>query len=105
VLIFCRGLEELTRLEKLYINYNEIVLLDPIETLKSLKVFQCAYNKVIAPQTVITLLTSLPKLKEISMDGNPCAKEMRFSYEIIMRMPKLRMLNDEAVKEMDRDVA
>lgn len=98
-------MEELTRLEKLYLNYNQIVLLDPIEALKSLKVFQCAYNKVIAPKTVVTLVTSLPKLKEISLDGNPCAKEIRFSYELILRMPKLRMLNDEAVKELDRDVA
>ena len=39
------------------------------------------------------------------MEGNPCAKEMRFTYELILKIPKLRMINDEAVKELDRDVA
>jgi len=79
--------------------------LDPIENLKSLKVFQISYNKVIAPNSCAQILTNLPKLKELSISGNPCAKEMRFAYELILKMPKLRMMNDEAVKEMDRDVA
>ena len=95
----------MTRLEKLYINYNEIVLLDPIENLKSLKVLQISYNKVIAPNQCAQILTNLPKLRELSINGNPCSKELRFTYELILKMPKLKMMNDEAVKEMDRDVA
>ena len=50
-------------------------------------------------------LESLPKLREVSVDGNPCAKEASFGYELILKLPKLRMLNEEAVKELDRDVA
>lgn len=50
-------------------------------------------------------MTSLPKLKELALDGNPCASKTEFNYEIIVRMPKLKMLNDDAVKELDRDVA
>ena len=50
-------------------------------------------------------LASLPKLREISIDGNPCASEASFGYELILKMPKLRMLNEEAIKELDRDVA
>ena len=50
-------------------------------------------------------LVSLPKLREISIDGNPCASEASFGYELILKMPKLRMLNEEAIKELDRDVA
>ena len=34
-----------------------------------------------------------------------CSKDIQFSYEVILKMPKLRMLNEEAIKELDRDVA
>lgn len=50
-------------------------------------------------------MTSLPKLKELALDGNPCASKLEFNYEMIVRMPKLKMLNDDAVKELDRDIA
>ena len=50
-------------------------------------------------------MTSLPKLKELALDGNPCAQKPEFNYELIVRMPKLKLLNDDAVKELDRDVA
>lgn len=50
-------------------------------------------------------MTSLPKLKELALDGNPCASKPEFTYEMIMRMPKLKLYNDDAVKELDRDVA
>jgi hypothetical protein len=48
----------------------------------------------------------LPKLRELALDGNPCcqAKEA-FDYELIMRMPKLKQLNDNSIKELDRDCA
>lgn len=51
------------------------------------------------------IMTSLPKLKELSLDGNPCATKQQFNFELLIRIPKLKLLNDDAVKEMDRDVA
>jgi hypothetical protein len=51
------------------------------------------------------ILCGLPKLKELSISGNPFAKEMRTTYELILKIPKLKMMNDEMIKEMDRDVA
>jgi hypothetical protein len=50
-------------------------------------------------------MTSLPKLKELALDGNPCASKQEFNHELIVRCPKLKLLNDDAVKELDRDVA
>ena len=45
------------------------------------------------------------KLRELSIDGNPCARAPEFTYELLMRLPDLKILNDEAIKELDRDVA
>lgn len=54
---------------------------------------------------MIQILTQLPKLKELALDGNPCATKIEFNYELIVRIPKLKLLNDDAIKELDRDVA
>jgi len=50
-------------------------------------------------------MTSMPKLKELSLDGNPCATKQTFNYELMVRIPKLKLLNDDLIKELDRDVA
>ena len=51
------------------------------------------------------VLDTLPKLREFSMDVNPCSSDASFNYEVILRYPKLRMLNDESIRELDKDVA
>lgn len=78
---------------------------DPIKSLKGLKQLGLFYNKLNSPTHVLKLLESLPKLKEVSLDGNPCAKEQEFCYELILRMPNIKMLNEEAVKDLEHDVA
>lgn len=50
-------------------------------------------------------MTSLPKLRELYLDGNPCATKVEFNFELIVTLPKLKLLNDDAIKELDRDVA
>lgn len=47
----------------------------------------------------------MKKLKELSIAGNPFSAKAEFNYELILKMPNLRMLNEEAIKELDRDVA
>lgn len=53
----------------------------------------------------MSTLMKCTKLRELSIDGNPCARTPEFGYELLMRLPDLKMLNDETVKELDRDVA
>ena len=51
-------------------------------------------------------MQGLPKLKELACDGNPCCHDNQaFNFELICRNPKLKMLNDDSIKELDRDVA
>lgn len=57
-------------------------------------------------QKAIEVFCSLPRLTEISIDGNPIAAKIGFKYEMIVRMgERLEMLDEEAVQELDRDVA
>jgi len=53
----------------------------------------------------MSVLMRCTKLRELSIDGNECARAPEFGYELLMRLPDLRVLNEEAVKELDRDVA
>ena len=63
------------------------------------------HNEIIESPANISTLVLLKKLKELSIAGNPCSAKAEFNYELICRMPKLQMLDDEAIKELDRDVA
>ena len=63
------------------------------------------HNKVYDQGAVLQILSSLPKLKELYLDGNPCATKVEFNFELIVTLKKLKLLNDDAVKEIDRDVA
>ena len=100
-----RGIESLTLLESLYLNRNQLTIISPIEKLKSLKKLYLYHNRIVNSQAVMQIMTSLPKLKELALDGNPCASKQEFNHELIVRCAKLKLLNDDAVKELDRDVA
>ena len=98
-------LEHLTLLRALFMNHNKLHVIEPLQKLRALKQLGLFHNEIIENPGVMKTLESLPKLREVSVDGNPCAKEASFGYELILKLPKLRMLNEEAVKELDRDVA
>ncbi len=53
----------------------------------------------------IEVFEELPLLNDLSIDGNPVSAKVAFKYEIIYRFKQLETLDDEAVKEMDRDIA
>ena len=53
----------------------------------------------------MSVLMRCTRLKELSIDGNPCSRQPEFGYELLMRLPELKVFNEEAVKELDRDVA
>ena len=99
------GLEELTMLRSLYLNHNRIIQIDAIESLKDLRQLYLFNNEILSGTETIRILKSLPKLKELATDFNPCSSDMSFNFEIVLTLPKLRMFNDEAVRELDKDVA
>jgi hypothetical protein len=41
----------------------------------------------------------------LSIDGNPVSSKISFKYEIIYRFKNLETLDEDAVKELDRDIA
>lgn len=45
------------------------------------------------------------KLRDISIDGNPITSTTKFKNQLIASIPKLEVLDDEKVSELDKEVA
>ena len=60
---------------------------------------------MIDPYEIANTMASLPKIKELNVDNNPGTRNLKLYYELILRLPKLKILNEDAVKELDRDIA
>lgn len=86
-------------------NHNKISAIDPVAKLLNLKSLGLFYNDIIDGDYTMGILKRCTRLRELSIDGNECAKGPEFSYELLMRLPDLKVLNEEAIKELDRDVA
>mmetsp|Transcript_28176 Transcript_28176/g.21071 ORF Transcript_28176/g.21071 Transcript_28176/m.21071 type:complete len:86 (-) Transcript_28176:761-1018(-) len=56
-------------------------------------------------ERAIECLESLPNLSDLSIDGNPVSASVDFKYNLILRIRKLTLLDEEQVEELDRDVA
>ena len=74
-------LEELTLLEKLYLNRNKISVVEALKKLTSLQVVGLFHNEIFNAQRTLEIFAYLGinyKLREISIDGNPISSTTRF---------------------------
>ena len=99
------GIEELTQLKTLHLNHNKLSSIDPLPKLLNLRQLGLFYNDLFDGEHTMSVLMKRTKLRELSVDGNPCACEPEFGFELLMRLPELKIFNEEPVKELDRDIA
>jgi Leucine-rich repeat (LRR) protein len=98
-------LEDLVLLEKLWLNRNHILIIDPLKKLKKLNTLGLFHNEIMNDKRAIEVLEELPMLRDLSIDGNPVSAKVSFKYEIIYRFKNLETLDDDAIKELDRDIS
>jgi Leucine-rich repeat (LRR) protein len=101
-------IEQLTLLEKLFLNRNQISVIDPIKKLTSLQEVGLFHNEVFNQQKSLEVFAYLGinyKLRVIAIDGNPISSTIKFKYQLIVAVPKLEILDDEPIQQLDRDVA
>ena len=99
------GIEDLTQLKVLHLNHNKIQSISLLGFLPGLKQLGLFHNQIMESPLNVSTISQMTKLKELNIGGNPCSSKAEFCYELILRMPQLRMVDEEAVKELDRDVA
>jgi Leucine-rich repeat (LRR) protein len=64
-------IEDLVLLEKLWLNRNHILIIDPLKNLKKLKTLGLFHNEIMNDKRAIEVLEELPNLRDLSIDGNP----------------------------------
>ena len=63
------------------------------------------HNELMNERSCFDVFEQLTRLQELSIDGNPVSTRIEFKYELILRLQRLEMLDEETVQELDRDVA
>ncbi len=92
-------------LEELWISYNNIERLTGVSVLKKLRVLYMSNNKV-DKWSEFERLQELTNLEELLFTGNPLeeahSKQGNWRIEVIKRLPKLKKLDGEPIKEEER---
>ena len=89
-----RGLRNCAQLAKLFLSSNRVASVAPLVPLKALETLCLFRNSIPAADFSRTLedLGTLPKLAELDLDGNPCAKGKGFKHHVVMALPRLCQL-------------
>ncbi|CAM9850072.1 unnamed protein product, partial [Hapterophycus canaliculatus] len=48
---------------------------------------------------------SLPDLRALDLDGNPCSRSRGYKHQVIRRCSRLRCLDGEELTTLDRDLS
>ena len=82
------------QLAKLFLSSNRVASVAPLVPLKALETLCLFRNSIPAADFSRTLedLGTLPKLAELDLDGNPCAKGKGFKHHVVMALPRLCQL-------------
>lgn len=82
-------------LEQLWVSYNSIDRLKPIEQMKKLEVFYVS-NNMVKDFTEINKMAAMPKLRDLLFVGNPCMEDMdssNYRRDVCRRLPQLKILD------------
>lgn len=94
-------IEDCVLLEKLFLNRNQISVIEPIKKLHYLQVVGLFHNEIFNSKSTLEVLAYLGinyKLRELSIDGNPISSTTRFKNQLIISIPKLKVLDEERIE-------
>lgn len=102
-----RGLQ-CKNLEALFLSHNQLTnaaLRDLPSTLPMLRVLCLYMNKIQNLEAALTDMRRLPKLKDLSLAGNPCAFGSEYKHKTVQTLPRLQVLDGETLQRIDHDLA
>ena len=93
-------------LKKLFLSNNKIVTVEGLgASLPELRTL-CLYRNCISDlPRALDALKGLQKLRELDLDGNPCAFDSGYRHFIVKTLRRLKALDGESLKILDRDLA
>lgn len=66
----------------------------------------CLYRNYLTdlPATLSTL-RRLHKIRELDLDGNPCARLLGYRHHVVRALPRIELLDGDAITSLDRDLS
>ncbi|XP_063054941.1 centrosomal protein of 72 kDa isoform X2 [Engraulis encrasicolus] len=99
------SLKKFVRLKTLDLSYNALVSVSGIEHLKELEKLNLYFNKISAPQEVMTI-SRMKSLKVVDLRLNPVVnKHPEYRLHLVHSLCQLRKLDDCPVRDRERKVA
>lgn len=92
------NLTALSHLEELLASDNFISVIGPsVASLQSLRILDLADNELSDAAALLEILSQLPSLTELKLQGNPVVLEERFLESLLVACPALRRLDGEPI--------
>lgn len=95
-------------LEQLWISYNLLTSLAGVDKLTNLTHLFCSNNKI-SSWSEVERLSTLPKLRDLLLVGNPLHRkheeEGNWRIEVIKRLPNLKILDGAMIEDEEREAA
>eukprot|EP00767_Chilomastix_cuspidata_P003139 gnl/Chilomastix_cuspidata/3256.p1 GENE.gnl/Chilomastix_cuspidata/3256~~gnl/Chilomastix_cuspidata/3256.p1 ORF type:complete len:586 (+),score=162.77 gnl/Chilomastix_cuspidata/3256:169-1758(+) len=98
------GLAHLSRLTDLSLAHNEVSAIRGLSELRSLESLSLGHN-LISDFDGLLALRALPRLRALTLAGNPVSTEGDYKQYVIAHVPALRYLDSELIFEAERDAA
>eukprot|EP00741_Cyanophora_paradoxa_P024644 tig00022080_g23794.t1 len=98
------GIQCCSRLQKLFLSNNKIRYISPLLNLPCLQTLSLYRNHIPALDAVLPVLQTLPSLRELDLDGNPCSTLKDYRHRIVLQLT-VDALDGETLTPLDRELA
>ncbi|KAK3256126.1 hypothetical protein CYMTET_34722 [Cymbomonas tetramitiformis] len=98
------GIEQCTELCQLFLANNRIRDIEPVASCQKLQVVSLFRNNVSSIDVALFTLRSLPELRKVDLEGNPCSKSPSYKHVMVTSL-SLEDLDCEPVTPLDHELA
>ena len=92
------------RLKRLYLSNNRLVSLTELRSFPDLHTLCCYRNRLDDLSAALQDLKPLKALRELDLDGNPCAFDRSYRHRVVDQLVRLQALDGEPVESLDKEV-
>ena len=85
------------KIEELYLAYNNLTDVFELMNLEKLVILDLEHNKIPNIENV-TLLNCCPRLRALTLIGNPCAKSKSYRNDVLEKIPQLVYLDEKRLR-------
>ncbi len=98
------GIEHCSALQHFFVANNRVRDPSPLVTCTQLQTLHLFRNNIANLELAITVLSHLPRLRELELAGNPCALAPEYKHRMVLHL-ELETLDGDTINQLDYDLA